>query len=535
MAFVQEVASGANASNSATLVLTLSGITTTAGNHLILGCGTNYACTLNSVADSRGNTWQVDKVATDVAPNDKSSVAIASCKIAAGKALVNGDTITLTFSSSIRHGARVWEFSGLATTSWVSQVAGSAIKTSQTASDTGATGTTDANVLLFAVTGIQNGSGPTGFAAEVLSPTWNLLNAIVNDAGYPFVSRPMYRVGSAAAAYSAKASWTSSYYHAEAIVAYKQSAESHSGSATLTGAGVVTEVGRKAASTSVTATGAGVATLARTSARTKAAVLTGAGSAVAAGAKGARSAQILTGAGAATTAQSTARSRAATLTGAGAVTIHAAAAEFHTGAVTLTGAGVAAVAARKGALSAPAVTGAGVLAVAVTTERSTAATFTGAGVATITATAAATSEDHYGAAVLTGSGSATVAVQTGRGSAVTATGVGEVTASIVSARLGAALLSGGGVLTDAHSTARAGAATATGAGIATVDGLAAATSWIGIGKGPSIEVRSGVPSLSVQPVAPTLAVRNPAPVVSVWASAPEIAVRVVRPQITEVR
>jgi hypothetical protein len=207
---VQEVVAAGTAVNDTTLVLTLSGITTTVGNHLIL-CAASRGGVVTGVADSKGNTWQVDT--TDTVTG--ASTGIASCKI--GTALVNGDTITITNSSSTGHSASVAEYTGLATSSWFDQSASS--NGTGTAADSTATSTTSqASEVVVGVVGHQ--STVTAYVAEVLFPVWNLNTSAASVSTVQTV-RPMYRDVIATGTFSAKSSWTTSRIWSAAVATYK--------------------------------------------------------------------------------------------------------------------------------------------------------------------------------------------------------------------------------------------------------------------------------------------------------------------------
>lgn len=109
VAFVQVVATGVSAS-ALTQVITVTATTTTVGNLVTVAARGAGGCHIASVADSRGNTWQVDVTPASVT----STASIASCIVAAGKVLVSGDTITVTFSTALNHEVAVDEFSGVA-------------------------------------------------------------------------------------------------------------------------------------------------------------------------------------------------------------------------------------------------------------------------------------------------------------------------------------------------------------------------------------------------------------------------------------
>jgi hypothetical protein len=212
-AFVQQVASAGNAGAGTTVVLTLSGVTTSVGNHLIV-CSAARAGDLSSVSDSKGNTWQVDE---NVAVSG-AGAGIASCRITTP--LVNGDTITVTISGgSGGLAASCAEFSGLSASGWADVQASAGNAVAGTAADSGAAATSAAaNSLVIGVVGHQ--STVTAFTPEVLSPVWNQGTSAVSTSQVQTV-RPLYRVVTATGAFATKATWTSSRVWAAAVAVYK--------------------------------------------------------------------------------------------------------------------------------------------------------------------------------------------------------------------------------------------------------------------------------------------------------------------------
>jgi hypothetical protein len=212
-AFVQQVAAAGNAGSGATVVLTLSGVTTTTGNHLIV-CAAIRAGALSSVSDSKGNTWQVDEN-VEVAG---AGAGIASCKITTP--LVNGDTITVTITGGTGGiSASCAEFSGLAASGWADVQASAGNAVAGTAADSGAAATSAvANSLVIGAVGHQ--STVTAFTPEVLSPVWNQGTTAVSTSQVQTV-RPLYRVVTATGAFATKATWTSSRIWAACVAVYK--------------------------------------------------------------------------------------------------------------------------------------------------------------------------------------------------------------------------------------------------------------------------------------------------------------------------
>lgn len=216
---VQEVGSAGTAGAQTGVTITLSGITTTVGNHLIVCVSTNVllGAAAFSISDSKSNTWQKDANAQDTS----STVQTFSAKLTS--ALVNADTITISWSPTSSTGAATAaEYSGLASSSWLDKTA-SASGASATASDSGATATTSqANELLIGA--LAPAGTITGFTPEVLSPAWSANTSAVPSSGNVRGIYPMYRVVSAAAAYNAKATWSTSRAWAQVIATYKAAA-----------------------------------------------------------------------------------------------------------------------------------------------------------------------------------------------------------------------------------------------------------------------------------------------------------------------
>ena len=219
IAFVQEVgtvADAGSASNQLTLTIAGLGASTTVGNHLILSC-VHRAFALTAISDSKGNTWQINDD-TDTAQQPMRS--ISSVKLTS--ALVNGDTITVTQSSSGTGLAfEVAEYSGLDATTWFDKNAHNH-GLAGTASDSGLTATTTvADELL--VGNLATGGTKGTFAWEVLSPIWNPLTAVTPGLS----ARPLetaYRIVSATATYAVKSTWVTSRDWNTGIATYKAAA-----------------------------------------------------------------------------------------------------------------------------------------------------------------------------------------------------------------------------------------------------------------------------------------------------------------------
>lgn len=120
IAFVQQVIGAQGASGANVAYTVPSGHGTTAGNLLVLGTSSqNSTRTLTSVSDTHTNPWQVDGAATAL------TSAMASVALATADAV--SDIITCHFNASATTPvAGVYEFSGLAASSWLAAV--SAVK-----------------------------------------------------------------------------------------------------------------------------------------------------------------------------------------------------------------------------------------------------------------------------------------------------------------------------------------------------------------------------------------------------------------------
>lgn len=216
IAFVQEVGRSASTGTSGTTeVITISGVTTTVGNHIILTAVGGGAAP-SSVADSQGNTWALDTGAP--AASDPRS-GIFSAKIAT--ALVNADTITVTYAASLTSRIIIAsEFSGLDATTWFDKQAIS--NGSGTSADSTATATTSqADELVMGMVG--HVSTVSSFAFETLSPAWQVITSLAST-GTVRTNRSGYRIVSATAAMATKATWTTSRAWSASVATYKAAA-----------------------------------------------------------------------------------------------------------------------------------------------------------------------------------------------------------------------------------------------------------------------------------------------------------------------
>lgn len=230
---VQQVLNSTTDQNSTTVTLTVpTGITTTVGNHLIMMIGHSNATSsfLASVSDSKGNTWQID-----IDQNDGGTTgawaSLASTHLST--ALVAGDTITLTYMAApgTYEVFLVYEYSGLASSSWVDTAGGTGGGKSTSFASPSIT-TTNANDLLLGVlcysgTGAytETGSGFSNVITQQSSPAH--ITLAVND-----------RTVSATGTYNDSGTTSPSAYYSFIIGAYKAASggvtHSDSGSGTIT-------------------------------------------------------------------------------------------------------------------------------------------------------------------------------------------------------------------------------------------------------------------------------------------------------------
>lgn len=213
IAYVQKVVSGHTTSSSATLVLTLSGITTTVGNFLILrALGSNTGRTM-AVTDSRGNTWTTDLTTAGTAP----LIYIASAQITT--ALVNGDTITLTLTGGSST-MTAWVIETTPSTGF--DVSQSAVITTATASDTGASAATAVADSIVVGYDAMASNLATGWASTGVG-SWTDEGSEVSTgsirAGYH-----SYKVVAATGAQQFTASWATAVSGNTALAVYKGSA-----------------------------------------------------------------------------------------------------------------------------------------------------------------------------------------------------------------------------------------------------------------------------------------------------------------------
>lgn len=167
-----DIINGSGSSQAVTLSATCG-----AGNLIVLLFGTRTAATLNSITDSRGNTWSIDR-----APTTTNAVWIVST-VQNGGALQSGDTITLTFSATPGNTrmAVVEEFSGNETASYVDQSAGTTTA-SGTSHPSGTTGTTAQADEVAVVAWTGNGNV---FAGSLNNSYQQFTTFVIDNAGAP--------------------------------------------------------------------------------------------------------------------------------------------------------------------------------------------------------------------------------------------------------------------------------------------------------------------------------------------------------------
>lgn len=162
--FVQSLGSVGSSSATTTLVLTLPTITTVAvGDYVFVAVQGNNS-TSWSMADSRGNTYTLEKQETTAAP----FTGIFKAQVASGKQLVTGDTITWTTASQGGRTMVAGQYTGLST----GTLDQSAVNNGTTVSAltvTDATANSQANTLCISAlgtVGTSTGITCTGFTVE---------------------------------------------------------------------------------------------------------------------------------------------------------------------------------------------------------------------------------------------------------------------------------------------------------------------------------------------------------------------------------
>lgn len=255
----------------------------------------------------------------------------------------------------------------------------------------------------------------------------------------------------------------------EALDHYNATSGGAAGGLVLTGGGRITATGTTLIAKSGTAslTGGGVVTYAATKKATRTQTMTGGGVITAVPTAGRRAIPVAaTGGGVIVVTRTPGRRSAQTLTGGGVITATGVKQDLiaKTGTASLTGGGVVTVARTSTrAYAVPALTGGGVVVAARVAGRRSATTATGGGVVTATRVA-----NRRFVVVATGGGVITTTRTAGRKAQIAATGGGVIvttgtkTENVV--KTGFAVLSGGGVVTVARTSTRSAVATATGGG-----------------------------------------------------------------------
>jgi hypothetical protein len=221
-AFVQNVGSATSGTTgSGTYPITVSAAATSPGNGVILWARFGGGDYVTAVSDTRGNTWQVDSTGSQAQAN----ASICSCVIAPGKALVSGDTITLTLrqvQGDAAGAAACAEFSGLLVTA--GHLDADKTATAQTGSGTTitaatATNTSEASELVLSAVAF-GGTAPTltpGGSDPDSGGTWNDLAL----PAAPAVSDAAYQIAEAVSEFSCTWTSTGSGNINAAIVTYK--------------------------------------------------------------------------------------------------------------------------------------------------------------------------------------------------------------------------------------------------------------------------------------------------------------------------
>ena len=219
IASVAAVGTATNKTASTTLAVTVGAAGVTAGNSLIVAVAMNPSTATVTVADTQGNTYNLD---TDVA-NGSGVSGVRTLVFSAHNitALVNTNTITVTFSAAVVTKAMsAASFSGLALIS-ARDVTTSASGTS-TAPSAGPTATTEiANELVVGAIGTEGPSGDTFTAGSGYSTT-NFTRAGTTGgvADGNITIAPEYKIVSATGAQTADATITSRLWSA-AVVTYR--------------------------------------------------------------------------------------------------------------------------------------------------------------------------------------------------------------------------------------------------------------------------------------------------------------------------
>lgn len=105
-AYVQTLGKGTTGGTSATVTLTAT--MTNASNSIVVAIKSGTKAVINSVGDSKGNSYNVDFYNTSFT----TASGIATC-VAPSNGLVSGDTVTITFAASPNSDAIIAEYTSL--------------------------------------------------------------------------------------------------------------------------------------------------------------------------------------------------------------------------------------------------------------------------------------------------------------------------------------------------------------------------------------------------------------------------------------
>lgn len=169
---VKQIANNQNqVAGTSTITLSCTGSTIIAGHHVVVAIGYGSASTRTiTVTDSKSNSYTTN-ITADMVTSQTPHAAIAIGRVTTP--LVAGDTITVTFSGTTGiSDAIAYEYSGLASSSWIDGTSIGATGTSTTPSS-GNDVTTNASDLLFSVT-YNAAATPTAGSG------WTILDTIDN-------------------------------------------------------------------------------------------------------------------------------------------------------------------------------------------------------------------------------------------------------------------------------------------------------------------------------------------------------------------
>lgn len=195
-----------------TLSITV-GADTTAGNMVSIAGRGASGDVITAVTDTRGNTWSVDAATS----SGKAEASLASAIVAAGKRILSGDTITVTFSGANDNQACAAEYRGVAVAGGAAVVDQSATAHSATASVTVATTSNSAasGLVISAAGGsVNNGTLTVTTADPDSGGSWSDLACTGADAAWQAGK-------SSASLYSAAWSAASATNTSAVLVTYK--------------------------------------------------------------------------------------------------------------------------------------------------------------------------------------------------------------------------------------------------------------------------------------------------------------------------